>query len=652
MQLVAAANPTFLDNMRQLWRRDIRLAQQIDELPLDTGPKPQPSKKGPPTASVQAPDGRTLYLHSRYDPEREAADLIGSLDADDSACVILCGLGLGYVARAIFNRFGRETIVLVGEPDLTIIRAALESADFSREIGDGRIEFLPSADTAYLHERLRGHWASLMMGTRFVAPAVSRELHGEFHAEFRKAMTDFAAYARMSVMTLVKNAAVTCRNIANNLPTLAATPPIDVLRRRFAGYPAVLVAAGPSLQKNIDRLRELQNRAVIIAAQTTLRPLLERGIRPHFVTSLDFNEMSKHFFEGIDIPEDVVLVAEPKATWHVIDTYRGTTAGLNRRVTLLDNPFVTRCLGSAAGKRSSLEAGATVMHLAFYLAEWLGCDPIMLVGQDLAFTGHCYYAPGMAIHRAWAPELGRYATLEMKEWERIARQKNIRRKVVDVEGRSIYTDEQMFTYLQQFERDFARSPARVIDATEGGARKGHTTAMTLEDAALQFCDREIDPRCFEYLDARWWDESRLVSLRDALALRFDELKQFRAHCVETRGLLIELKGLTSSPKEFNRRLVRVDELRTLVQQRDVIHQMVRDVSQLAEFQRVAEDRRIALGTEDEVGRARRQLARDAKLIEALIEGCDVLEAILQSALDRFDAEIKRSGSREPEGGGQ
>lgn len=635
--------------MRQLWRRDARLAQQLDELPLDEGPKMQPSKKGPTTASVVAGDGRTLFLHSRYDPRKEAADLIASVEADDAACVVLCGLGLGYLARAAFDRFVGETIVLAGEPDLYTIRDALETSDFSEEIKAGKIEFLTRPETSYLHERLRGHWASLMLGTRFVAPPISRELNAEFHSQFRQSMTDFTAYARMSVMTLVRNATVTCRNIANNMPTFVATPPIDILRRRFAGYPAILVAAGPSLAKNIDRLAELQSRAVIIAAQTTLRPLLERGIRPHFVTSLDFNELSKHFFENVEIPEDVVLVAEPKATWHVIDTYRGTSLGLNRKVTLVDNAFVTKCLGAAAPKRSALEAGATVMHLAFYLAEWLGCDPIILVGQDLAFSGHCYYAPGMAIHRAWGPELGRFCTLEMKEWERIARQKNIRRAVKDVDGRNIYTDEQMFTYLQQFERDFAKSASKVIDATEGGAKKAHTRAMTLEDAALEFCDRELDPRSMEYLDVKWWDPSRLAPSIDALGRRLDELAEFKRYCEETQRLLRELVNLTGSPAEFNRRLVRVDELRTMVQQREMIHQMVRDVSQLAEFQKVAEDRKIALGNEDSAGRARRQLARDARLIDSLLEGCDVLEGILRGAKQRFEDEMERGRSAPAEG---
>ena len=57
----------------------------------------------------------------------------------------------------------------------------------------------------------------------------------------------------------------------------------------------------------------------------------------------------------------------------------------------------------------ALPAGATVAHLAFYLAVYLGCDPIIFVGQDLAYTGHVFYVPGVEIHQAWQSELNRFA---------------------------------------------------------------------------------------------------------------------------------------------------------------------------------------------------------------------------------------------------
>ena len=649
MDASTTINAVFIENMRRLWRHDAGLAQKIDDLPFDETLHLQPSRKGPPTACVTTADGRTLYLHSRYDPQREADDFCTSLDADDPACVILCGLGLGYHLKALLRHFGNETAVFVSEPDPVTIKTALETTDLSEELATGHVELLTTLDKAALHERIGRYSTQLMLGTLFAVPPVAREHNAEFHAACRQAILDFASFAKMSVTTLIRNAGITCRNIANNLPTYVTTPPADVFRRKFAGSPAILVAAGPSLAKNIDQLRELRNRAVIIAAQTTLRPLLNRGITPHFVTTLDYSDLSRQFFEGLDIPDDVVLVAEPKASWHVIDAFRGDDSDCRRRVVMLDNEFAHRCVGETLAKRTPMEAGATVMHLAFYLAQWLQCDPILFIGQDLAFSGHCYYAPGVAMHHAWAPELGRFGTLEMKEWERIARQGRMLRKVEDIEGHTVYTDEQMFTYLEQFERDFARCPARVIDATEGGARKTGAVVMKLQEAAVQYCGRPLESACFDYLRLKWSDPSRLRPARESLATRREELDAFRGLCGETYRLLRELQNLVDTPDEFNRRIVRVDELRTLVQNHAVLFRMVRDVSQLAELQKVSADRRLLV---EDVGgkvRAGRQLQRDERFMVALLEGCDRLQGILDGAVDRFDEVLNKAGDEDAAG---
>lgn len=644
-------NSIFLANMAALWRQDPRLAQQIDDLPFEAGLTTEPSKAGPLTASAQTSDGRRIYLHSRYDPQREAREFVQRLEREEAACVVLCGLGLGYHLLALLERFGEQTLFLISEPDVATLKTAMETTDLSAPLSSGRLIFLTQFDKAHLHDRLQPHAAELMLGLVLAVPPAAREHHAEFHAQCRQAVTDFAAFAKMSLVTLVRNAAITCRNIANNLPAYVSTPPTDILRNRFSGLPAILVAAGPSLAKNMEQLAGLSDRAVLIAAQTTLRPLLERGIQPHFVTSLDFSDASRQFFENLELPDELVLVAEPKASWHVVDAFRAArsdrrfeceTASARgpRRVILLDNVFAHRCVGEALAKRAPMKAGATVMHLAYYLAQWLGCDPIIFVGQDLGFGGHVYYAPGVAIHRAWSSELGRFGTLEMKEWERIARHRSILRKVKDHEGREMYTDEQMFTYLQQFERDFARSAARIIDATEGGARKVGAEVMALREAAERYCTRPLPKDAFEYRGIPWHRADLLTRAREELASRRREVDDFQRLCEETKSLLTTMQGLLDDPTRFNACVVRVDELRTLVRNHERVFQMVRDVAQFGELQKLAADRKLAaLESGSDRTRATQQLERDLHFIENLLDGATTLASILDESIGRFDEEI-------------
>jgi hypothetical protein len=367
----------YVRNMAALFRIDGQLAQRIDEFEDDGSVTVEASRQGPPTAAVRVPGAeRPLYLHSRVDPAAEAERFAAGVKVDDDFCYILGGFGLGHHVKALLARLKGEAFLIVTESNLALLKAALGSVDLTEMLASRRCVILTHADKGRLQTRLEPYNTLMMLGAQFVPHPPSERVAGEFHAAMRKLVADHMTYCRMTLVTLVANGRITCRNVANNLPRYLSTPPIDGLRDRFKGYPGIVVAAGPSLRKNIDQLAALKGRAVIICVQTTFKTLLARGIVPDFVTSLDYHEMSKRFFEDVEDFAGTHLVAEPKATWHVVDAYSGP-------VSLLGNDFARLLVGDALGARGGLKSGATVAHLAFYLAVFMGCEPVMLVGQDL-----------------------------------------------------------------------------------------------------------------------------------------------------------------------------------------------------------------------------------------------------------------------------
>ncbi len=634
------SDEVYVRNMAALFRSDPRLAQKIDEYMDDGSVLVEASRRGPPTAAVcVAGSDRQLYLHSRVDPEAEAKRLAEKVEIGEAFCYMVGGFGLGHHVRALHARLKGDAFLIVAEPNLQLLRSALETVDLADLFADDRCIILTRTDKGDVQTRLEPYNTLMMMGAQFVSHPPSDRVNGEFQGAMRKLIADHMTYCRMSLVTLVANSRITCRNIANNLPRYLSTPPIDRLRERFAGYPGIVVSAGPSLHRNIDQLAELKGKAVIIAVQTTFKTLLDRGIQPDFVTSLDYHEMSKRFFEGISDLTRTHLVAEPKATWHVIDAYDGP-------VSLLNNDFARNCLGDALAARGGLKAGATVAHLALYLAVYMGCDPIVLVGQDLAYTDHVYYTPGVAMHDTWRGELNRFCTIEMKEWERIVRARKILKKVRDVHGREIYTDDQLFTYLQQFEGDFGSMPGRVIDATEGGVRKAGTRVMTLTDVAARCCTLPIPSERFAYREQLNWDDPcRLQAGRGEIDQRIKDAGQMTETCEKMLTVLKKLTGLLDQPAVFNRRIADVDALRVKIRGMARTYEMISSVSQHAELQRFSADRRLSLDDVDSVSRARRQLERDIRFVEAVMEGAKTLEEILTGCLERFDAAIARAEQR-------
>ena len=114
-------------------------------------------------------------------------------------------------------------------------------------------------------------------------------------------------------------------------------------------------------------------------------------------------------------------------------------------------------------------------------------------------------------------ELNRFHTIEQKEWERIVRNRPILQKVPGNEGGTLYADELLVTYLEQFQKDIAKVPSRVINATEGGARIQGTEVMPLHDVAEQFCGHPIDSARFAYRETtKWRDPAKLEPTRAEL----------------------------------------------------------------------------------------------------------------------------------------
>jgi hypothetical protein len=364
-----------------------------------------------------------------------------------------------------------------------------------------------------------------------------------------------------------------------------------------------------------------------------LKPLLAAGIEPDFVTSLDYNTVSTRFFENLEENgRDVHLVAQLTANWNVLDVFNGT-------MSLTHHDFAGKLIRDAFPQRAALKAGATVAHLSFYLAEYLGCDPIILIGQDLGFVDGLYYKPGTAIHETWGVELGRFNTLETKEWERIARSRLILRKIPDIHGHPMYTEEQFFVYLQQFERDFVACRSRVIDATEGGARKQGVTLMTLRDAIDQFCTGPVGsatsatpPWKTPDLDPR----ASLGKMAAALEARRTDAQAMKETCDATIPKLEEMLEHQSDRDRMNKLFIDVDRLRAKVGNDPATFEMVCFLNTIGELRRFQADLLVRGAKSDPIERQRRQLMRDLDYVKNLRAGAERLLDILDEALRRLE----------------
>jgi len=622
----------YLKNLAALWTVDPILAGQIEALEAAALYRIEASRCGLPTVAVPAPGGRTVYLHSKYEPLAEAAKLVESIDAGRNVAFYLFGFGLGYHVSVLFERAGAESLFIVFEPDLVLLRTAFECRDLSEMIESRRLLFFTKADRSELVARLTPRAALISVGVEQVVHPASEQVAKAFHDQMRQAVDEFASYSRTSLNTLILNSRRTAENIARNVGWYAAAPCISRLKDRYRGQPGVIVSAGPSLRKNKHLLKDLQGRAALIAVQTTLQPLLEMGIEPEFVTSLDYHEICTRFFERLPKSLRTELVAEPKANSAILEMYPGP-------VSLLGNPFADGLLRELHLGKSSLPGGATVAHLAYYLAEHLGCDPIIFVGQDLGFSDGLCYTPGTSYEDVWRPEISQFGTVEMKQWEQIVRERFILRKIPDQDGRPMYTEERLFTYLQQFERDFAKTRTQIIDATEGGAAKRGTVVMTLGQAMKRFCATPMhgtvnDPRG-GHPGADW---GRLRASADCLRRRRDEAREIQRISKSTLPLLEEIRSHIGDQTRVNRAIASIDSLRARMNELGATYDLVTQLSQPAEMKRFEADRKIAAAKSDGIERQRLQVTRDIENVRGVCEAAADFQVLMDEVIELLNGD--------------
>jgi hypothetical protein len=573
-------------------------------------------------------DGQTRrQLASRRAPLDEAKRLVATVDVVKSAAVVVLGFGLGHHVAELATAMKKTGLIVVFEPDAALLRAVFERVDCVRWLREANVAVLTDpADTGAIAEVVPGFEGVLATGTVFLQHPPSMPRLGTGAGEFERTFTTVMKAVRTAVLTTMVQVGSTVRNLLQNAGSYAVCPGIADLENARAGMAAVVVSAGPSLHRNIERLSDpaVRSRVVVIAVQTVLKTLLARGIKPDFVTALDYHEISKRFYEGLSAKDvdGVTLVVEPKANPAIIDAFPG-------RIRMVGDQVLDDVMGEELARpMGKLKPGATVAHLAYYLARHMGCDPVIFIGQDLGFTDNQYYAPGAAIHRVWSGELNDFNTIEMLEWQRIVRMRNLLRRVPAQAGGEIYTDEQMATYQVQFERDFlddTRRGLRVIDATEGGTLKRHTTVMTLADALASLPAAHHAP----IPTAERLDPSRVAKMKTRASTLRSDVARLEYLSTDTarklEGMLAE-----SSDAKVNSLISEVHRNASAVAALGTAHRLVQFINQTGQLNRFRSDRAIQLdSTLSPRERQRAQMERDLKNVRWLAEAARHMGSMLE-----------------------
>jgi hypothetical protein len=142
--------------------------------------------------------------------------------------------------------------------------------------------------------------------------------------------------------------------------------------------PALLVAAGPSLDETAPLLSRFAGRAVVVAVDTALKPLLRAGAAPDFVLVVDPQFWNLRHLDRAPAPASC-LIAESAVYPAVMRHPFG-------RAFLCSSLFpLGKFIENRVDPKGALGTGGSVATTAWDFARILGTESLWLAGLDLSF---------------------------------------------------------------------------------------------------------------------------------------------------------------------------------------------------------------------------------------------------------------------------
>jgi hypothetical protein len=375
--------------------------------------------------------------------------------------------------------------------------------------------------------------------------------------------------------------------------------------------PVLLVSAGPSLNKQLPLLAQNQDLFTILAVNTVWPILQQHGIVPDVLLALDRN--SRPAWPSNSVSHDTAFCVDlgcaPRLMWshdhnHAITTCDPGTAG------------IAAALGATT---EYLRTGGSVATSAFALAEVLGANPIIFIGQDLALTDGKDHAEGY-------PHTYSAQTLKMRTEKGF--------DVAGYHGGRVRTERQLMYYKIWLERRAKELPEKlIINATEGGARiEG---AIQLPFAAVCNEVRATSLRKTPVMAAEKSniDPVHMSTLRRNLVKMTQDIQEFRNHATQGRALCQRM-GNRPSQKQ----LKRLDRLNQRIRQEDPVSKTIVNVMGLRKFEAIRYKTHIREGMDG----IRDAIDKYDEVYQNIEIGADAALKMLED-MDRFYARVAERG---------
>jgi hypothetical protein len=386
------ATRAYIDQIRQLRAvlQDIGLdiKQQVDKAPASTQ-----AAIGQHLATIQQSEVFIAAWCNRYDGIQTQAQL--TLTAEGRHAMI------DKMIPATWH-WGHDILTFADSVDVALIKTAIERGQKRIVVfcdaapADGQ----KLANVCYLLDKKEayGYFQSMDYGEpkrlvcfdglsadNEVSHKAKNTKYAEFQAEFTQAFKNH---------NVNKN---TIRFFGNrwlmqglvNLPVIAEHATFSRLKEKFINTPLVIISPGPSLDKNIHLLKQLKGKALLMAPAQGAMALYRAGVIPDAIVVADPVDIT-YLMDGFPIEKVETLLLGVACHPSFYERFKG------KIVTFNVNAGIDTWVSDIFDDTAHVGSGGSVSTAIFSMGIYLQCNPIILVGQDLALTDGKQYCSNSA----------------------------------------------------------------------------------------------------------------------------------------------------------------------------------------------------------------------------------------------------------------
>lgn len=493
-------------------------------------------------------NGKDVFLHSNVDANHEAYKWFNSLEMENIDVLYVYGIGAGHYYNAIEDWLKKnpERYLVFLEDDLAILQNLARTEK-------GHLIFKnPQVIIHYFDENedLNEQLAPLPWFFVSLTPCISALQYYQKNKPQLFSEIEYFLSSRSSRMACIMKeelgfGTAFFNNFYRNILFLNKNFHGTQLFKKFRGVPAIICGSGPSLAKNLSLLKEFEHKALIIAGGSALTALSFQSILPHVAAAFGADSLQEKRLKN-HLAFETPLFFQNRLFYRVCWETHGPRLVINKPegypiIDWFEEKIETH-------EKGSTEGGVSIVNFCTSLARDLGCNPIIFVGLDLAYTKGSWYSQGVMSSeeqsKTKAPSHG---------WKEVITRKDLHNRDIQTTWNWLAEAEWIENFAELNQENF-----QLINATEGGLKIQNLPHIPLKEVAEKYLKRNFDikGRLHTEIIQNNLEHITTNTILSIIGQIYDSLERCIHHCdnllLENLEILKDLELSREIPEELDR----------------------------------------------------------------------------------------------------